>query len=264
MRRIVISTFAAILAVVQVSALDLFKKKNSEPVNYNAWRDTTALTMVTAEGLPMFYPETVEDGQAVVRGEFSLPGRTSEQIFLGALDYAVSHLDAEDEHEQIGEFNEADKSFMIRRYSKQGSNNTETVYRCLVLVKAETGRLLFAINEIDVKYREKGLIPRTLAFEKLKPADNSRHRELVELFAELTGAYFHSLSEAAAGSGSLSASHWKEIREKEVVKGMSELEVKLAVGMPLATRDNGDRIRWVYPDNYIVLFENGKVVRVVE
>ena len=105
MKRFLFGIFATVLAVANASALDLFKKKSSEPVNYTTWRDTTALTTVTATGLPIFLPETIDDGQAVVRGEIAIPGSSAEQIFLGALDYAVNHLDTDDGHEEMGEFN---------------------------------------------------------------------------------------------------------------------------------------------------------------
>ncbi len=264
MKRIVLTFVAICLLVGSASAIDLFKKKNSAPVDYNAWRDTTSLPAATEGGLPLFYPETVDDGQAVVRGEISLPGCSAEQIFLGALDCAVTNLDSSDGHEQIGEISGSDLSFMMRLYSKQGSNNNETVYTWLVLVKAENDRLLFAANEIDAKYREKGILPRTLPLEKLNPGSNSRHSELVRQFAEINSIRIHALADAARNAKGLKVNRWDEIARKNVVKGMNELEVKLAIGLPLATRESGERIRWVYPDNFVVLFEKGQVVRVVE
>lgn len=264
MKRFFLALAVICFSVGSVSAIDLFKKKNSAPVDYNAWRDTTSLPAASENGLTLFYPETVDDGQAVVRGEISLPGCSAEQIFLGALDYAVTNLDSEEDHEQIGEINDSDLSFMMRIYSKQGSNNTETVFTWLVMVKAEAERLLFAANEIDAKYREKGILPRTIPFEKLNPGSNLRHSELVMQFVDINSTRLHSIAKAAAEAKNLKVNHWTEIAEKKAVKGMNELEVKLAMGLPLTTRESGERIRWVYPDNFVVLFEDGQVVRVVE
>ncbi|MDE5786853.1 MAG: outer membrane protein assembly factor BamE [Duncaniella sp.] len=72
------------------------------------------------------------------------------------------------------------------------------------------------------------------------------------------------MAESAARYSGEPASHWTEIRDKKVTPGMTELEVKLAIGQPVTTRKGSDRDRWIYPMNFVVLFENGKVVRIVE
>lgn len=45
---------------------------------------------------------------------------------------------------------------------------------------------------------------------------------------------------------------------------MNKLEVKIILGLPMAERKNGAKTRWVYPRNYVVLFTNGTVERVIE
>lgn len=65
-------------------------------------------------------------------------------------------------------------------------------------------------------------------------------------------------------SGPLEISHWKEIQAGQVVPGMNKLEVKLVLGLPVAHRENDAVTRWIYPRNLIVLFENGKVQKVID
>lgn len=263
MKHILIFFIATILVIPpKAHGLDLFKKTSDGAFNYTAWIDT-ANVATSANGHTLFYPIT-DNEDVAVRGEITVSGQSSEKIFLSALNYVVDHLDSTDGHEQIGEINPDEKSFMVRQFSRQGSNNNETTFTYLTLIKADEGKLLFLNTEIDVKYREKGLIPRTVAFEKLNPATNHRHRELVEQFVNINSKYLFDLASYIPESQNLEVNHWEEISNKDVVKGMNQFEVKLILGKPITERDNGDRIRWVYPKNYVLLFESGKLSRILE
>lgn len=252
----------ALSAPNAVFGFDLKKKSNDVVFDYTVWRDTARVTEAE-NGRILFYPSTSGD-EVSVSGETQVKGLSAQKIFLAALSYAVDHLDTAEEHEEIGEINPDDKSFMIRQFSRQGTNNNETTFTRLTLVKAGEGKILFRSTDIDVRYREKGLIPRTVAFEKLNPATNGRHRELVEQYADICSKYIYDMASAIAGSESLEATHWKEIAEKKVVKGMNMFEVKLILGNPVSERDNGDRIRWIYPKNYILLFVDGRLSRILD
>lgn len=262
MRQILSIAVAIVIAVPQVLAIDIFKKGNTQVFDYTAWCDTVDLA-VSFDGLDLFYPVTVDD-EVTVSGEIAVPGLSSEKIFLGALNYAAVHLDQTNGNEQLGEINPAEKSFVLRLYSRQGTNNNETTFTRLMLVKAEDQKILFRDMQIDVRYREKGLIPRTVAFEKLNPASNSRHRELVEQFAVINARYLYDMASGIAGDNDLEVTHWKEILDRNVVKGMNQFEVLLILGRPVSERDNGDRVRWIYPNNYVLLFVEGKLIRIVE
>ncbi len=261
MKHIIPVIFAILIATQQAFGLDLFKKKESTVFDYTAWRDT--INQPQPSGARLFYPATIND-EVLITGEIDIPGLSADKIYLNALNYAVEHLDTADEHEQIGEINPDNKSFMLRLFSRQGSNNNETTFTRLALVEACDGKLKFTVTQLDVKYREKGLIPRTVAFEKLNPAINQRHHELVDLCVQINAQYFGSMADEIPNSDPVSVTHWDEIIKKEVVKGMTPFEVKLILGKPVTSRDNGDRVRWIYPNNYVLLFVDGKLSRIVE
>jgi len=262
MKHLLPAIIIAAIATPEALGLDLFKKGTATVFDYKAWSDTADLTK-SIESRTLFYPVTLND-EVSVSGQIDVPGQSAEKIFLGALDFAVMHLDPTDDHEQIGEIDPSQKSFMLRLYSKQGSNNNETTFTRLTLVKAENGKIVFTDTQLDVKYREKGLIPRTLAFEKLNPADNSRHHELIEQFAIINSQYLYDMAASIPDNNNLIVTHWDEILNKEIVKGMNPFEVKLILGLPVTERENGDRMRWVYPKNYVLLFVNGILSRIVE
>ncbi|MBD5367371.1 MAG: outer membrane protein assembly factor BamE [Bacteroides sp.] len=263
MKQFLIISVAIIASVTDSLAINLFKKNDAEYFDYTAWVDTTELPSSANNGRPLFYPASGADG-AIICGQIDLPGFSADNIFLSALNYATDNLDATDNREMIGDIDATENKFVLRLYSKQGSNNTETTFTRLMLIKAEDNRLLFTVYEIDVRYREKGILPRTLAFEKLNPTINTRHRELVELFAQINTNYIHDMTDNVSKCGVLEVTHWNEIRDKVVSVGMNELEVKLILGRPVTTRDAGDRTRWVYPNNYVIIFQNNIVSRIVE
>lgn len=253
--------FTIVFTAQQAFGLDLFKKKESSVFDFTSWSDSISKAQ-SSDGT-LFYPVTIND-EVLITGEIDIPGLTADKIFLSALNYAVDHLDTTDEHEQIGEIKPDDKSFMLRLYSRQGSNNNETTFTRLALVEACDGKIKFTVTQLDVKYREKGLIPRTVAFEKLNPAINQRHNELVDLCVQINAQYFNNIANDIPNTEPISVTYWDKILDKEVVKGMTPFEVKLILGKPVTCRDNGDRVRWIYPNNYVLLFIDGKLSRIVE
>lgn len=261
MKHLLPALVALLIAAPNALGIDLFKKDKAA-FDYTAWRDTADIVR-TADGMPLFYPSTANE-EVTVSGEIEIPGQSAEKIFLGALDYATEHLDTTEDHEQIGDYNPAEKSFMLRLFSRQGSNNNETTYTRFMLVKALNGKLQFKVMQPEVRYREKGVIPRTLPFERLNPATNSRHFELIEQFAAINSQYLHKMAESIADSRAPSVTHWDEIIEKKVTKGMNTFEVRLILGKPVTERENGERLRWVYPKNYVLLFVDGKLSRIVD
>lgn len=255
-----ILTLAAVACcVMSASAFDLFKKGSDAPFDYSAWRDTISLPS-TADGITLFYPSTV-DGNAVVSGTIKVNGKTAEQIMTGAIAYVLENIDTE--NEQIGEISHSGNAFTVRLYSKQGSNNTETTYTRLMRVETSDGAIRFTTTELDAKYREKGLIPRTLPFEKLNPATNTRHRELIDEFVRIHSGYLDEMARYAAGFNE-KVTHWNDIENGNVVLGMTPFEVKIIHGSPVASRESGNRLRWVYSNDYVLLFTNGKLTRIVE
>lgn len=262
MIRLLASAVIILATAAGASAFNIIKKNDTGVLDYKAWADTAGVAR-EVDGIALFYPETTNE-TVTINGAIDVPGRSASQIFLGALNYAIDNLDKEDEHEALGEIEPSEQSFTLRLYTKQGSNNTEVIVTRLVRIKALDGRMAFTVSEIDIKHRERGVIPRTQAIEKLNPANNNRHRELVGIAVEAISRYIDTIARAASESSDFSVSHWKEIQNHEVVKGMNPFEVKLSFGLPVTRRDNGDRARWVYPRNVIVLFENDIVYRVIE
>ena len=241
----------------------LFKKEPVETVNFSVWRDTSDLKKTSESGLPLFYPEGKDDS-VLVCGEISIPGKNALQIFLGALNYEIDNMDVENEIDSVITMDPGRKSFVVELLTTTGAYNKEASFDRLVEIRGEDGRLVFVNSDITVKFRDKGIIPKTLSFGELNPVMNPRDLNFIEQFGDLNSEYLYAMTAGISESEPLEISHWNEIQEKRIVPGMNKLEVKLVLGIPVAHRENDSVTRWIYPRNLIVLFEDGKVQKVIE
>ena len=58
--------------------------------------------------------------------------------------------------------------------------------------------------------------------------------------------------------------HWTEIKNKEVVKGMSKQECLLAFGKPVSVQKQGNKEEWMYDSYTYVFFENDIVTSLIK
>lgn len=259
MKRLFLYLTIAALSWGEASAIDLFKKKEVAPVDYTAWCDSVELP-ATFEGVTMYYPESV-DGAAVVRGALPTGNVGPNNAFAAMLDFIVENLDPETEKIESVDYDNL--SALVQKRSTQGSNNTETTYSYHLLLHPVNGSIEFAAGDLATRYREKGIVPRTLTFEKLNPGNNPRHRELVEEFCLINSTYLNSLAEYVKAHPKLSITHIDAMKGGEPKEGMTELEVKIMLGKPSQTRKSGERLRWVYTNDLVVIFTDGVVTKVI-
>ena len=62
----------------------------------------------------------------------------------------------------------------------------------------------------------------------------------------------------------ISVSHWDEINARKIVKGMNATEVKLIAGRPRNITESGSREKWMYNNDFVVIFTDGIVSNVVQ
>ena len=61
----------------------------------------------------------------------------------------------------------------------------------------------------------------------------------------------------------LRVTHYNEIKQGMVVNGMNPDEVILSKGAPRDTRRSGERLRWIYDNETVIVFTDGKVTKVI-
>lgn len=239
------------------------KKDPKPPVDYTEWISIQELP-AQEDGVTLFYPSTEPtDGAAVIKGTIPVKGLDARKVMLATLLYAVNNFDTEaDEGLLSVDYDKNEFSAMLK--STQGTNNKEATYTRYLTVKAKEGGFDFATTDVAVRYREKGLIPRTLPLASLHPESNTRHGELVMELTWVNSKYLNDMGAYAVSRPDIVAPNLAAVKNGKVTIGMLPDEVNILLGPPLEIRKSGEKRRWIYGNETTVIFENGKVSRVIE
>jgi len=227
----------------------------------------------TINGVKQYYPisegvrneeSDKNDTIAVIRGFVPVRGVNALKTFLAGLVYASSNFDR-DEGDGIEDIDPDKNEFTLLLKSTQGTTSKETTYTYSLTLKAREDGFDFEVVNIDCRYREKGIIPRTLRMEKLRPDKNERHAELISEFTAINSGYVNDMSAYIATRSDIEVeSISKLIKGTTVEVGMNMDEVIILLGEPLNKRNSGSRVRWIYPRNMVIIFSDGLVSKIVE
>lgn len=227
----------------------------------NAWaRERSETDPEVVDGVRMFRPAP-SDGKLVVSDFFDLAGISDEDIFVGALVYAFDHLNKETD--VVETIESSAKRFVVSRYDLYGKGRDEMEFACETAFQVVDGMLSFVTYNIQTAFKEKGILPRKMAIEKLKPQEKEQHKNVVETFSYVNSKFLQEMVEYVKSAQNQPVTHWEEIETGDVVKGMNETEVKLAAGRPSTVREQGNKTRWMYSNTFVVVFTDGVVTTVV-
>lgn len=257
---LILSTLAASICFCSYAKKD--KPKGEEPSNLAEWvQQQKEVLPATVDGVTVYRP-TIENGNAVISGLIDLPGYDKERIFVAMMVYAADNLDIENEKIENVDF--AKKRFVIEHYVTEGEGKDATTYIYKNAFQAFDEILSFLSYEISIGYREKGLIPRTLDLEKFKPEKNARQKELIESFSILNSKHLDGMANFVKTADNLDVTHHDEISAGKIVKGMTPTEVKLIAGRPRNVTESGNREKWMYNNDFVVIFTDGIVSNVIQ
>lgn len=258
MRRYIITTLSVLMFTIGMTAKD-----DNAADNLSQWAESElAKFPETVDGIKVFYPSLDENGKLSVSDIIDIPDNTQSDIFTNALVYIYDNYDPE--NEAIESIDYGSNRFIIARRMKQGSGGKTTSYEYISAFQIADGLMSFISYDIRAEYREKGILPRKLDIEKLKPQENPRHKELVEEFSFLNSKFLKEMSNYISSTEAEKVTHWNEIKNNQAVKGMNKTEVKLALGRPYSEREMGKRTKWMYDNNSVVIFTNGIVTTVID
>lgn len=254
-------------------AFKLKLKKSPAPMtDYTEWIPTQSFPE-EIDGVRQFYPISVgiideesgeQDTTAVVRGFVAVSGLTARQVMLAAMVYASDHFDRENQ-EGFEDIDYDENRFTVLLKSTQGTHANETTYTRSLTVTARDGGFDFETSDIDCRYREKGIVPRTQRLEKLHPDNNKRHLSVLKEFIEVNSAYICALSEYASTRSDIESPNFDKIcKGADAAVGMNEDEVTILLGQPMNKRRSGERVRWIYSNDYVIIFTEGLVSKIVD
>ncbi|MDE6282695.1 MAG: hypothetical protein K2L97_01750 [Muribaculaceae bacterium] len=260
----VLTALGLLLCASNASAFKIPGKKDPKPkVNYTEWISIQDLPS-EEDGIAQYYPETeTTEGKAVIKGNVKINGLSARQIFLATMIYATENFDI-DNNEGILAVDYDKYEFSALYKTTVGANNREATYTRFIKVKALDGGFDFETGDIAVRYREKGLIPRTLEMENLHPESNTRHGELVMELVHLNAAYIDAMAKYAASRHDISSPNYATLINGKVTIGMLPDEVTILLGAPIEKRRSGEKHRWIYGNETVIIFENGKVSRIID
>lgn len=192
---------------------------------------------------------------------------STEGIFLNALLWVIENRESENTE------TEKDKSTFDIDYDKKQymleliQTNTQSAsrYRCSFSVKATDNIITILASNITYEAETSVIkLVKRLAFEKLQPEKKPKHKEYLNEFAILHKETVKRMLEAITTNPAPTITHWTEIKNKEVVKGMSKQECLLAFGKPASVQKQGNKEEWMYDSYTYVFFENEIVTSLIK
>ncbi|MCC8038669.1 MAG: hypothetical protein LIP02_11160 [Bacteroidales bacterium] len=240
------------------------KKEKTADVDLTTWAQEQASKLPEEiDGVKIYRANDLDsDGHARVTGFVELPGLDATQGFIAALVYVQDNLDPETDEVTTVDIDK--KRFVVDRVIPNGEGKSATSYIYSTAYQLSDDLMSFVSYDVDIEFKEKGLIKRTLALEKFKPATNTRHKEIVEGFFLANSKIIDGITQYAKENSNLEVTHWPEVKKGKVTQGMNETEVKLIGGKPRSVTTSGSRIQWMYSNSFIVIFTDGTVSHVVQ
>lgn len=255
-------TFVIVLAVaIGVAAKD---DKNKTDVDLVAWANEQASKLPDEmDGVKIYRVNGFDnDGRARVTGFVDFPGLNKEQAFQAALLSVIDNLDTEVDEIEVVDFT-ANK-FVVAKYLEDGMGKDAASYAFRTAFSFDDGLMSFVTYDIIIGFKEKGLVPRKLAIEKINPTAKERHKDLAEGFALGSSRMIDDIVKNSAKNTSLPITHWDDIKAGKVTKGMNEAEVKFVGGQPCNITKSGSRVQWMFSNDFIVIFTDGVVTNVMQ
>lgn len=204
-------------------------------------------------------PYSEVQGRTVISQFHTLeqPG-TPEGIFLNALLWVIENreMPAEGERTQGLEVDFDKHQFAVNL--SLSNPKTGSLYRYVLSGKVADNIITLLVSDITFEAETAVIkLVKRLPFEKLQPEKKPKHKEYLDEFAKLCQAQGKELLAAITGSTPPTVSHWTEIKEGTVTKGMTEAECLLSMGRPASKQKQGAKTEWMYDSYTYLFFENG-------
>lgn len=206
------------------------------------------------------------DGERVYRAEMTnndmvisdiveIYQEPAEQLFLKALMYAKLNCDGETEW--IEDIDFVNYQFTIRGDKFKLKEEDPTSYSFVQKFLANDALLSFSCAEM--KAYEKAIISKNQKFEKLTPHSNPKHVKIIEDLTFWFSRRITDMKDFILKEDDIQVTHYDEILNGNLVKGMRPEEVILTIGKPYSIKKSGDRNKWVYDRGLSLIFTDGKV-----
>jgi len=225
------------------------------------WAKTKENAPSSKNGDIQIYPLSEADGKLVVSDFIDFTGLTSEQIFVNALLYAIDAGAQQKENIESVDF--TTKRFVVKQRINS-AQEVDVAYKCSTRFQVAEDNLSFLSS--DIVYESKNIFKelKDTPFEKIDTKKKPNQKIYIDEFTSGNSIFLGGMFKFIQTNQYEPITHWEEISKEKIVKGMTETECKLAAGKPVHIRTMGNKVRWMFNNDFIVLFEDGKVSSVLK
>ena len=204
------------------------------------------------------YPISYDGNKAVVTGFVSFEPLSDEHIFANAYFWVLDNV-CTVRKDEIKDMDIENKSFKFNvKATSLETSKLKNIYTMEISVKVLSGKLVFYISDVWIE-GQNGLIRKTVALNSLKIETKAKDKEIADDFVRSESSILNKMFAFININDMQKISHWSDIANENVVKGMNEDEVRLSVGKPRTIIDSGKEIQWMYNASFYIFFKNGKV-----
>lgn len=210
------------------------------------------------EGVRIYMP-SFENNRVLISDLSDFPGLSQQRIFANALLAARQGFEGDSEDFEYVDFS----NFKMRIKIEAVDESRNATYRYTLAIQAADEILSFEVFDMTISYRERGVIPRTQRIEKMNPADNERHKNLITGLLFNISSLIKQMAESIAADKAGEVNHWDALAEGNIVNGMNPTEVILLQGIPDSERKTSNRVKWMYGNENVIIFTDGAVTKVI-
>ena len=139
---------------------------------------------------------------------------------------------------------------------------TERSYSFQLTIAVAKGKLSFLIDKAKcVPNNVLGTFT-AIALDKINLEKKPQNKMYIEEFDHECQKFVKAMLEDILNRD-INLDNWEAISKGQVVKGMDQNEVMMAIGKPRDVTENSQRVMWTYASGKIVVFENGKVTGIL-
>lgn len=210
----------------------------------------------------IFYPCKTVDEKIIASGNQKIAKGQEEIAFINAILYAIDKAERGKEHIVQIDYDKKVFSVVIEVSSKFYPDNS-TYYKYANTFHFTEGNMSFQSTEMHVCYKNLMGDLKENTFENLNPQKKAKHKNYVNELATSNSIYINGLTNFILTNQPESINHWDEIKAGTVVKGMNITECLLSIGKPMHERKNGNQTKWMVNNDFVIIFEDGKVINII-
>lgn len=235
--------------------------KENEGMSLAEWAESSSENQQEyVNGVKMYRPQ-VAGGKLIISDMVEIPAANDEQVFLKALMYMREKNDPLVERIEAIDFK--NRRFTVSVVKKKATESNSEQFSYIEAFQGGKGLLSFSCGDISVSFKEKGLIPRTIKFDKLKPQNNLRDRDWLELQAFQFSGTVEDMVKYIRLRENIRVKQQDNIEKGKLCQGMNADEVILTVGQPFSRKKSGGRDKWLFEDGTSIIFTDGEVSHIM-